>query len=194
MSGALEGMVVVVVGASGRHGAAAARALAREGASLVLGSRSRETLESLQRDLEGSSARPLVVGTDVTRQRHLERLVEVALEDFGSLDALVYAAHVRPNSLESLDARSWGDSMDVNVRGFLYAVGAALPAMGERGGQIVDLGGGPEPGDSLGRACGEARRVFREEMRSGPTGVAVSEASCAEELLDALGPKAGREP
>lgn len=111
----------------------------------------------------------------MTRQRHLERLVEVALETFGSLDALVYAARVRPNSLESLDARSWGDCVDVDVRGFLYAAGAALPAMLDRGGHIVDLAAGED--GPLERAARSARRTVREglEAQLADRGVSVSE-------------------
>ena len=172
MTGALDGKVVAVVGASGCYGAAAARALSREGASLVLGARSRQPLEELQSELEQS--RTLVVGTDVTRRRHLERLVEVALERFGSLDALVYAARVRPAMLQSLDAGSWGDCVDVNVRGFLYAAGAALPAMLDRGGgHIVDLASGEEDG-ALERAVGSARRNVREGLRAELSGRGVS--------------------
>lgn len=177
MSGALDGKVVAVVGASGCRGAAVARALAREGASLVLGARSRQALEELQRELEGSGAGVLVVGTDVTRQRQLERMVEIALESFGSLDALVYAARARPDSLESLDVRSWGESVDVNVRGFLYAAGAALPAMLERGGgHIVDLAANSGDG-ALQWAARSARRNFREGLQAEISGrdVSVSE-------------------
>lgn len=172
---ALDGKVVAVVGASGLHGTAAARVLSSEGASLVLGARSRQALEELQRELEQS--RTLVVGTDVTRQRHLERLVEVTLENFGALDALVYAARVQPGSLESLDVQSWGDAVDVNVRGFLYAAGAALPAMLDRGGHVVDLAVGFEDG-ALERASRSARRTVREglEAEFPGRGVSVSEA------------------
>lgn len=166
MSGALDGKVVAVVGATGCYGAAAARALATEGASLVLGARSRESLEKLQRELEESGAQTLAVGTDVSRYRHLERLVEVALESFGSLDALVYAAHVSPDSLESFDIRSWGDCVDVNVRGFLYAAGAAIPAILERGGgHVLDLAAGSGDG-ALERAARSARRKVREGLQA----------------------------
>lgn len=162
--GRLDGKTVAVVGASGCHGAAVARALAREGTSLVLGSRSREPLQELQRELEEAGGRALVIGTDVTRQRHLERLVEVALESFGALDALVYAARARPSSLESLEVDSWEEAVDVNVRGFLYAVGAALPVMLERGGgHIVDLNAGARDG-ALDRAGVRTRREVLEEL------------------------------
>lgn len=186
MSGRLEGRTVAVLGASGCHGAAAARALANEGASLVLGARSREPLESLQRELE--ETRTLVVGTDVTRRHHLERLVEVAVEGFGGLDALVYAARARPASLANLEADAWESSVDVNLRGFLYAVGAALPVLLEGGGHVVDLGGAPEDHDALGRGAASARRVALEELHSEHSngGVTFSEAYGAESLLCSL--------
>lgn len=73
--------------------------------------------------------------------------MEVALESLGTLDALVYAARARPASLESLEVEAWGEAVDVNVRGFLYAVGAALPAMLEHGGgHVVDLDASEEAG------------------------------------------------
>jgi NADP-dependent 3-hydroxy acid dehydrogenase YdfG len=164
--GRLGGKTVAVVGASGCYGAAVARALAREGASLVLGSRSREPLQELQRELEDAGRRVLVIGTDVTRQRHLERLVEVALESFGTLNALVYAPSARPASLESLEAGAWGEAVDVNIRGFLYASGAALPAMLERGGgHLVDLDVIMEDG-ALHRAGSWTRREALDELHA----------------------------
>lgn len=164
--GRLDGKTIAVVGASGYHAAAVARALAREGASLVLGSRSREPLQELQRELEEAGGRALVIGTDVTRQRHLERLVEVAQESFGALDALVYAARARPSSLESLEAGAWGEAVDVNFRGLLYAAGAALPAMLERGGgHLVDLDAIMEDG-ALHRAGLWTRRETLDELHA----------------------------
>lgn len=164
MSGALDGKTVAVIGASGRYGAAIVRSLAREGASLMLGARSREALEGLQQELDEAGARTVVIGTDVTRQPHLERIVEVALESFGALDALVYAARSKPSPIDSLDMEDWGYSVDVNVRGFLYAVGAALPAMLERGGgHVVDLDEGMDDG-ALARAAPRLRRETLEEL------------------------------
>lgn len=165
MSGALDGSTIALIGASGCYGAAIARALAREGASLVLGARSRETLEVLQQELDEGGARTLVIGTDVTRLPHLERIVEVALESFGDLDAVVYAARCsQPSPMESLDVEDWGSSVDVNVRGFLYAAGAALPAMLERGGgHIVDLDASTGDG-ALVRSGSRVTREALEEL------------------------------
>jgi NAD(P)-dependent dehydrogenase (short-subunit alcohol dehydrogenase family) len=115
----LEGKVALVTGASRGIGAAVARSLAAEGVRLALASRSGDDL-----GLEGAVARPC----DVRRPDDLEALAEEAVKSFGGLDILVANAGVGaygpfldlpPDQLEEM--------IDVNVKGTLYAVRAALP-------------------------------------------------------------------
>ena len=115
----LEGKVALVTGASRGIGAAVARALAERGARLVLASRSGDDL-----GLEGVVARPC----DVRRTVDLEGIVAEAIERFGRLDLLVANAGVGAyGPFLELDPEHLEEMIDVNVKGTLYAVRAALP-------------------------------------------------------------------
>ena len=115
----LEGKVALVTGASRGIGAAVARALAERGARLVLASRSGDDL-----GLEGVVARPC----DVRRAADLEGIVAEAIERFGRLDLLVANAGVGAyGPFLELDPEHLEEMIDVNVKGTLYAVRAALP-------------------------------------------------------------------
>ncbi|HZB85430.1 MAG TPA: SDR family oxidoreductase [Gaiellaceae bacterium] len=115
----LEGKVALVTGASRGIGAAVARALAERDVRLVLASRSGDDL-----GLEGVVARPC----DVRRAADLEGIVAEAIERFGRLDLLVANAGVGAyGPFLELDPEHLEEMIDVNVKGTLYAVRAALP-------------------------------------------------------------------
>jgi 3-oxoacyl-[acyl-carrier protein] reductase len=117
----LEGKVALVTGASRGIGAAVARALAERGAHLALASRSGDDL-----GLEGVVARRC----DVRRAADLEGIVAEAIERFGRLDVLVANAGVGAyGPFLELDAEHLEEMIDVNVKGTLYAVRAALPRL-----------------------------------------------------------------
>jgi NADP-dependent 3-hydroxy acid dehydrogenase YdfG len=116
---ALEGKVALVTGASRGIGAALARALAAEGVRLALASRSGDDL-----GLDGAVARPC----DVRRPDDLEALAAEAVERFGGIDILVANAGVGAyGPFLDLPADQLEEMIDVNVKGTLYAVRAALP-------------------------------------------------------------------
>ena len=115
----LEGKVALVTGASRGIGAAVAHSLAREGARLALASRSGDDL-----GLQDVVARPC----DVRRQGDLDALVAEAAERFGGIDILVANAGVGAyGPFLDLPADQLDEMIDVNVKGTLYAVRAALP-------------------------------------------------------------------
>src|ERR671918_2894057 len=119
----LEGKVALVTGASRGIGAAVARALAERDVRLVLASRSGDDL-----GLEGVLARPC----DVRRAADLEGIVAEAIERFGRLDLLVANAGVGAyGPFLELDPEHLEEMIDVNVKGTLYAVRAALPYLVE---------------------------------------------------------------
>lgn len=113
--------------------------LANEGANLVLGGRSREKLEALETEVRGSGGRAVVVGVHLAKRHHSGHLAEAAVEAFGGLDALLFMAHASAPPVADPDPDAWERSVDVNVRGFMYSVGAALPAMRDGGGGRVIL-------------------------------------------------------
>ncbi|MEV8225119.1 SDR family oxidoreductase [Streptomyces sp. NPDC079167] len=134
-----EGKVVAVTGASSGIGAATARLLAEGGAKLVLGARREERLAALADELREKGCEVAYTAVDVTRREDPARLVELARERFGRLDVLVGNAGIGPVSpLDDLRVDDWDAMIDVNVKGLLYGIAAALPVFRSQGhGQFV---------------------------------------------------------
>jgi NADP-dependent 3-hydroxy acid dehydrogenase YdfG len=167
MSGALSGKTVMVLGGSSSYGASAARALGREGANVALGGRDRQRLEELEEEVRANGGEVLVLGVHLAKRHHPAHLVEAAVEAFGGLDALLFMASATAPPLGSLDIDAWERSLDVNVRGFIYCLAAALPAMRERGGGRVVVAGVEDTGgtrDPLLRAWRAAVSTILEEL------------------------------
>lgn len=140
--------------------------LALEGVNLALGGRSREKLKALEEEIRASGGRALVVGTHLAKRHHPAHLVGAALEAFGGLDALLFMACASAPPLGSLDLDAWERSVEVNVRGFLYTLAAALPIMrAGGGGHVVCLNvENPEAADPLYGASRAAIRVILQEL------------------------------
>jgi len=127
MSG-LEGKVVAITGASSGIGEATALLLAERGAKVVLGARGSDRLEALADRIEASGGEAAYVRTDVKRREDLSNLVGLAIERYGKLDVLVNNAGVAPISLlDELRVEDWEEMIDVNLKGVLYGIAAALP-------------------------------------------------------------------
>lgn len=162
----LAGNTAIVLGASGPYGTATVRALAREGVNLALGGRSRDKLEALEEEVRDSGAEALIVGTHLAKRHHPAHLVEAAAEHFGGLDFLLFMPRASAPPVKSLDLDAWERSVDVNLKGFLYSVAAALPLMRESGGgHIIVLGvENPEAPDPLYLASQAAVCVLLQEL------------------------------
>ena len=141
MSSNIAGKVVVITGASSGMGEAAARHLAAQGASVVLGARRAERLQALADEITAAGGKALAVQTDVTDLTQVQRLVDAAVATFGRVDVLVNNAGIMPLSpLERLKVDEWDRMIDVNLRGVLYGIAAALPHMqAQRSGHIINL-------------------------------------------------------
>ncbi len=140
MSG-IEGKVVVITGASSGIGEATALRLAQGGAHVVLGARRSDRLEALVARIAAAGGEASCVVTDVKRRDDLFRLVERALERYGKLDVLVNNAGIAPVSLlDELRVEDWDDMVDVNIKGVLYGIAAALPVFRRQGfGHFVNI-------------------------------------------------------
>lgn len=133
MSGA-DGKVVAITGASSGIGEATAIDLAARGAAVVLGARRTNRLDTVAERIRDLGGRAGVLAVDVTKQADLERLVAAAVERFGRLDVLVSNAGIaRTAPVADLDIDGWGAMIDVNLRGVLYGVAAALPVFRRQG-------------------------------------------------------------
>jgi NADP-dependent 3-hydroxy acid dehydrogenase YdfG len=142
MAGRLEGKVALVTGASSGIGDAVARALASEGAAVGLGARRMDRLEALAHDIRMAGGAALPCSVDVTVRAEVDRFAAAVLKAFGRVDILVNNAGVMPLSpLAALRVDEWERMVDVNVKGVLYGIAAALPIMLEQGaGHVVNIG------------------------------------------------------
>jgi NADP-dependent 3-hydroxy acid dehydrogenase YdfG len=133
MSG-LNAKVVAITGASSGIGAATALELAGRGAAVVLGARRTDRLGSLVARIRAEGGRAEMIEVDVTRRADLEGLVALAVERFGRLDVLVSNAGVaRTAPMGALDVDDWDAMIDVNLRGVLHGIAAALPVFRSQG-------------------------------------------------------------
>ncbi|GLY95388.1 SDR family oxidoreductase [Actinoplanes sp. NBRC 103695] len=120
--------VVAITGASSGIGEATARELAARGAAVVLGARRTDRLEALAGDIRRQGGRAAVRAVDVTSRDDLAALVNLAVDEFGRLDVLVGNAGIsRISPVADLDVDGWSAMIDVNVRGVLHGLAAALP-------------------------------------------------------------------
>ena len=130
MSKKIRGKVVVITGASSGLGEAAARLLSAQGATVVLGARRSDRLQSLADELSGSGGKALAIATDVTHRNQVKRLVDTAAQKFGRVDVMINNAGIMPRApLERLTIDDWDRTIDVNIKGVLYGIAAALPHM-----------------------------------------------------------------
>ncbi|WP_298955168.1 glucose 1-dehydrogenase [uncultured Methylobacterium sp.] len=136
----LEGKVAVVTGASKGIGAGIARALAREGAAVVVNyASSREGAEAVVAAITAAGGRAIAVQGDVTVAAQADALIEAAVREFGRLDVLVNNSGVYAFApIEEVTEEHYRRQFDVNVLGVLLASRAAAKHLTE-GGSIVTI-------------------------------------------------------
>jgi NADP-dependent 3-hydroxy acid dehydrogenase YdfG len=137
----IAGKIVVITGASSGLGEATARFLSAQGASVVLGARRAERIQSLADELTGKGGKALAVRTDVTKFDQVKKLVDAAVQTYGRIDVMINNAGLMPSSpLERLKVDDWDRMVDVNLKGVLYGIAAALPYMKQQNaGHIINV-------------------------------------------------------
>src|SRR4029077_6295956 len=134
MENNIEDKVVVITGASSGIGEATAIMLAERGAKVVLGARGLNRLRALARRIEATGGEVAYAQTDVRRREELTSLVSLALDRYGQLDVLINNAGVMPvSSLDDLRVEDWENMIDINIKGVLYGIAAALPVFRKQG-------------------------------------------------------------
>jgi NADP-dependent 3-hydroxy acid dehydrogenase YdfG len=137
----ISGKVVVITGASSGLGEATARHLAARGARLVLAARRTERLQSLAAEIRKSAGEVAIVTADVSRLGDVQAIVTEAIKSFGRIDVWVNNAglmSLAPMAAGKTD--EWDRMIDINIKGTLYGIAAAMPVMEKQGsGHIINV-------------------------------------------------------
>ena len=171
MTNNIAGKVIVITGASSGMGEAAARHLAAKGARVVLGARRSDRIEAVAAEIAGAGGQATAVATDVTKREDVRKLVDTAVETYGRIDVLINNAGLMPLSpMDRLKVDEWDRMIDVNLKGVLYGVAAALPHMQQqKSGHIINLssvaGHKIFGGSAVYSATKSAVRVISEGLR-----------------------------
>jgi len=137
----LKGKVVVITGASSGMGKAIAMELAKNGAKVVLGARRTEQLQQIVEEIKSQGGDAACAQIDVKNKSDLVRLVNTAVEQYGKLDVIVNNAGVSQLSrIDELDVEGWEEMIDINLKGVLYGMAAAIPVFKQQqSGHIVNI-------------------------------------------------------
>ena len=171
MSNNIERKVVVITGASSGLGEATARLLSAKGATVVLGARRVDRIKALADELTSAGGKALAIETDVIDLNQVKRLVDEAVKTYERIDVMLNIAGLMPHSpLERLKIDDWNRTIDVNIKGVLYGIAAALPHMKEqKSGHIINVssvaGHKVSPGGAVYAATKHAVRALSEGLR-----------------------------
>lgn len=137
----LKGKVVGITGASSGMGKAIAIELAKNGAKVVLGARRTEQLQQLVDEIINKEGEATFAQIDVKNRADLVRLVNTAVEQYGKLDVIVNNAGVSQLSrIDELDIDGWEEMIDINLKGVLYGMAAAIPVFKQqKSGHIINI-------------------------------------------------------
>ncbi|MET9644350.1 SDR family oxidoreductase [Streptomyces syringium] len=194
--------VVAITGASSGIGEATARRLAADGHRLFLGARRSDRLDRLVMEITATGGTAAARRLDVTKAADVQGFVAAAGERYGRVDVMVNNAGVMPLSpLDALRTKEWDRMIDVNVRGVLHGISAALPVMRAQGaGHIVNIAsvGAHEVSPTAAVYCATkfAVRAISEGLRQESAGdvrvTLVSPGVTESELADGIADPAAR--
>lgn len=199
MSG-IKNKVVAITGASSGIGEATARFLAAQGAHVVLGARRTDRLEALAKAIAATGGSVRIRALDVVSLDDMKTFIGFAKAEFGRLDVMVNNAGVMPLSpLASLKVEEWNRMIDINIRGVLHGIAAALAGMEAQGsGQIINLSsiGGHAVSPTAAvycatkfavRAISDGLRQETDKIRVTVVSPGVTESELAESISDEAG-------
>jgi len=141
MENNIKGKVIAITGASSGIGEATAIVLAEKGAKVVLGARREERLADLTQRIKAAGGEAVYLVTDIKKQDDLIQLVHLAFATYGRLDVIINNAGIaRLSRIDDLQVADWEEMIDVNIKGTLYGIAAALPIFKKQGfGHIINI-------------------------------------------------------
>lgn len=137
----IKGKVIVITGASSGIGKTIAMELAKHGAKVVLGARRAKQLKQLSEDIKSRGGEASFTTIDVKNKADLLRLADKAVEQYGKLDVMVNNAGISQLSrIDDLDIEGWEEMIDINLKGVLYGMAAAIPVFKQQqAGHIINI-------------------------------------------------------
>lgn len=141
MSQGIEGKVVLITGGSTGIGAEVARLLASRGAKVAIAARRKDKLEEVVAEITAQGGVAKGYTLDVTDKHQVEAVVAAIVVDFGKLDVLINNAGLMPiRPMSEVNTDEWDAMIDVNLKGTLYGIAAALPRfLAQESGHIINL-------------------------------------------------------
>ncbi|MEG4121815.1 SDR family oxidoreductase [Microcoleus sp. N9_B4] len=198
----VNGKVIIITGASSGIGEATARMLAKNGAKVVLGARRADRLETIVKDIDAEGGIAEYQALDVTQRSQLEAIVQLAQSKFDRVDVLINNAGIMPlSTLDQLKVEEWDRMIDVNIKGVLYGIAAALPVMkAQKSGQIINLSsiGGHTVSPTAAVYCatkfavGALSEGLRQEVGGDIRVTVISPGVTESELADSISDEAAR--
>jgi len=167
----IDGKVVAITGASSGIGEATASLLAERGAKVVLGARNPDRLDAVTARISAAGGEAVTKATDVSTRGDLMEFVSLATATYGQLDVLVSNAGIMPVSpFDELRVDDWEAMVDVNLKGVLFGIAAALPVFRRQGyGHFVNVASTAAfrvtPGQSVYAGTKMAVRAVSEGLR-----------------------------
>jgi len=168
----IEGKVVIITGGSSGLGEATARHLAARGAVIVIAARRKDKLDLIVKDIQAAGGKARAFTVDVTDKARVAGLVDAVVKEFGRVDVMVNNAGlmaIAPLSQTRTD--EWDRMIDINIKGLLYGVAAALPVFERQGfGHVINIASVAgikvfSPGGTVYSATKFAVRAITEGLR-----------------------------
>lgn len=134
--------VIVITGASSGLGEETAKYLAKKGAKVVLGARREDKLEKVVKEITSEGGKAVFKATDVTVKSQVQALIDLALSTYNRIDVLINNAGIMPIApISEVRTDEWDQMIDINIKGVLYGIAAALPIFQEQqSGHFINLG------------------------------------------------------
>jgi len=138
----IEGKVVLITGASSGLGEETARHLASRGATVALAARRKDRLDDLVREITRTGGQATAYKLDVTDKQQVRTVVDQIVAEFGRLDVVINNAGLMPiRPMAEANTDEWDAMIDINVKGVLHGIAAALPVfLRQQSGHFINLG------------------------------------------------------